>query len=276
MIKEVTVSKKLFQILNVAQLMPGEYQPRKQFDPLALEKLAETIKEVGILMPLLVRPKSTDKYEIIAGERRWRAAQIAGTFEIPCIVSDEPDEQALIKGLIENLSREDLNPIEEAQGIDKLIKEFHLTHVEAGRILGKSRGEVSNLLRLLELDRNIFTLLMDGDLNETHGRLLAGLPFSEQYPLARKAAIKKWSTRDLEREIKKLKTPNADSINKNSHLSSDSKRLERQLIEYLGAAVKLEEKGKQKGEIRILYQSLDELDGILIKIGLLNKVEAEY
>ncbi len=275
MLNQKSNEKKLeFKHIAITHLMPGEYQPRKQFDPIALDKLAETIKEVGILMPLLVRPRIGDSFEIIAGERRWRAAQIAELTEVPCLISVEPDKLALIKGLIENLSRENLNPIEEAKGIERLIEEFNCTHLEVAKYFGKSRAEISNLLRLLDLHDNVKLLLIDRDLNETHGRLLASLPQEEQYLIARKAVAKKWSTRALEREIQGLKNP-LGTVSKND-LSADSKRLEFRLSEYLAARVKLDERGKQTGEIHIPYNSLDELEGILIKIGFMQKDDDEY
>lgn len=152
-----------------------------------------------------LRPKSANTYEIIVGERRWRAAQLVGLKEIPCIISSDNDKEVLIKGLIENLSRQDLNPIEEAKGIARLIEEFKLGHEEVGKILGKSRSEVSNLVRLLKLDNRVHTLLMSGDLSETQGKLLAGVPKDEQYPLARKAIAKEWSSRGLEKAIQQKK-----------------------------------------------------------------------
>lgn len=166
------IPKTVIKEIPIYQLARGRYQPHQQFDKIALQELAETIKQVGILEPLVVRLKTTDRYEIIAGERRWRAAQLAGLDVVPCLVGTYTDEQAIQMALIENLSRQDLNPIEEAEATARLIAEFDYTHDMAANALGKSRTEITNLLRLLKLDALVRTLILSNDLTEAHGKLL--------------------------------------------------------------------------------------------------------
>lgn len=258
-------SKIQFQELATHLLVQSELQPRKQFDVNALHELAETIKANGIIMPIIVRPKANGTYEIVAGERRWRAAQMVGLKEVPCLISQHPDEKALINALIENIARRDLNPMEEAKGISRLIEDFNYSHEEAARVLGKSRSEVTNILRLLKLDSKVQILINKGDLNKTHGRVLAEVAVEKQYEMARQTVAKDWSSRTLEKAITDLKKPKK-KLNLDQSKSSDIKRLERKLSEHLCAAVSLEN-SKKKWTIRIDCNSLDELEGVFEKSG---------
>lgn len=272
------VSKTSLKEICIYQLIKGQYQPRQAFDPKALQELADTIKNVGVLEPLIVRLKNTIEknhtstietiYEIIAGERRWRASQLAGLEKVPCLIGEFTDEQAIQIALIENLSRQDLNPIEEAEAIARLIEEFSFTHEEVAKRLGKPRTEVTNLLRLRKLDTRVKTLLISKDLSESHGKILAGVPIEQQYHYAKAAVVKNWSIRALEKAIKQISKPN-DRLLKNPMDESDPnvKRLERNLSDYLGTSIALEVNAKQQGKLQIVFNNLEEFEGILQKIG---------
>ena len=258
----------IFKMLPIHQLSKGSYQLRYQFDEAELLKLAETVKQVGILQPLVVRQKSANLYEIIAGERRFRAAQIAELKEVPCLISNDLNQQSLIKGIIENIARENLNPIDEAKGMQRLIEEFNFSHEAVAKVFGKSRSEISNSLRLLKLDAKVQLLLMDGDLSATHGRLLAGVAKENQYVMAEKAIAKSWSMRALEKVIQQQKQVLKPKTPKQSNkVSVDLQRLERQLSEQLCTELKFEEKSKNNGYLKIRYHNLDELEGILQRLG---------
>ena len=261
------IPKAVAKEIPVEQLTRGTYQPRQQFDTQALQELAETIKNVGILEPLIVRSKTATTYEIIAGERRWRAAQLAGLDIIPCFVSSYTDEQAIQIALIENLSRQDLNPIEEAQAIARLIEEFEYTHEMAASVLGKPRTEITNLLRLLKLDGRVRTLIVSGDLSESHGKLLAGLPISKQYDYGHRAAVKGWSIRALEKAIKQEEAKTSLTALPLKQSDKNLERLERQLSDHLGASVRFTMEKNNSGQVNIRFNSLDELDGILERVG---------
>lgn len=244
----------------------GEYQPRQSFDATALQELAATIRRVGILEPLIARPKTPQRYEIIAGERRWRAAQIVGLDSVPCLVANYSDEEAIQIALIENLGRQNLNPIEEAEGIARFIEEFGYTHEEAAASIGKPRTEVTNLLRLLKLDSRVRGFIANGALTESHGKILAGLPPEKQHAYAERSLTKHWSIRALEQAIKQdqKKNSNASSAQKqNAYVQ----RLQRTLSDHLGYPVMIDLEAEREGHVKIRFTTLDELDGILQKVG---------
>ncbi|CAM4041017.1 ParB/RepB/Spo0J family partition protein [Shewanella aquimarina] len=245
-------------------LQPGKYQPRKDMSPEALEELAESIKTQGIIQPIVVRKVSDQGYEIIAGERRWRASQLAKLDKVPCIVKQVPDEAAGVIALIENIQREDLNAMEEAIALERLIKEFDLTHQQTADAVGKSRTTVSNLLRLNGLEEPVKRMLEYGDIDMGHARALLALPGDEQTNLARVVIAKELTVRETERLVNK--TLNPPEIVDKPAKDQDVARLESQLIEKLGAKVSISHNKKGKGKMVINYQNLAELDGIIEKI----------
>ncbi|MBL8437864.1 MAG: ParB/RepB/Spo0J family partition protein [Zoogloeaceae bacterium] len=246
--------------LPVDELRPGKYQPRTRMDPGSLEELAASVKTQGVMQPILVRPLGLDGYEIIAGERRWRAARIAELVDVPCLVREIPDEAALAMSLIENIQREDLNPLEEAAGIQRLIDEFAMTHQEAADAVGRSRPAASNLLRLLQLARPVQELLMAGDIDMGHARALLPLDGAGQVQLANVVAARGYSVRETERLVahalnprqKKTPVPNRDLL-----------RLEEEIADRLGATVKIKANQKGAGTITLHFGNLDQLDGLL-------------
>lgn len=248
--------------LLVSSLVPGKYQPRTRMDKVALEELAQSIKDRGIVQPILVREIATGKFEIVAGERRWRAAQIAGLATVPALVRDIPDEQALGIGLIENIQREDLNAIEEATGIKRLIDEFKLTHETAAQAVGRSRAAVSNLLRLLDLSKPVQEMLMDGKLDMGHARALLALSKAKQVELAHQIIAKALSVREAERLVKhELDPPKAGKTKLTA--DADTRRLENDLAEKLGTRVEVKADKKGGGSLTIAFMSFEHLDGIL-------------
>jgi ParB family transcriptional regulator, chromosome partitioning protein len=251
--------------LNVAQLQPGKYQPRSYMDDVALQTLADSIKAQGIMQPILVREVATDKYEIIAGERRWRASQIAGLEQIPVLVRDIADESALAMALIENIQRENLNPLEEAQGIKRLIDEFAMTHEKAADAVGRSRVAVSNLLRLLTLTHAVQDMLMQNKLDMGHARALIGLDAAQQILLANKIAQQKLSVREVENLVKNIGAEAKPKTQKSS-TNRDVMALQNTLSEKLGASVSISAKANGAGTLKINYSSLDQLDEIIKKI----------
>ncbi|MDH1472397.1 ParB/RepB/Spo0J family partition protein [Shewanella sp. GD03713] len=261
----VVVDKKEELIhLDLDLLQPGKYQPRKDMSPEALEELAHSIRNQGIIQPIVVRPVSDSQYEIIAGERRWRASQLAGVEKIPCIVKSVPDEAAVAIALIENIQREDLNAMEEAIALQRLMQEFELTHQQVADVVGKSRASVSNLLRLNGLNEPVKRLLEYGDIDMGHARALLAIEGEEQTNLARLVAAKELTVRETERLINQ--TLNPPKPVETTTKDQDVCRLEQQLIERLGAKVSIAHSSKGKGKIVINYQNLAELDGILSKI----------
>ncbi|MCT8982478.1 ParB/RepB/Spo0J family partition protein [Shewanella algae] len=250
--------------LDVDLLQPGKYQPRKDMSPEALEELAESIKAQGVIQPIVVRKISDDKYEIIAGERRWCAAQIAKLDKVPCIVKQVADEAAVAIALIENIQREDLNAMEEAIALNRLIEEFDLTHQQIADAVGKSRATVSNLLRLNGLNEPVKRLLEYGDIEMGHARALLALQGEEQTSVARLVVAKELTVRETERLVNKVLNPAKEA--EKPVKDTDVARLESQLIERLGAKVSISHGSKGKGKIVINYQNLAELDGILAKI----------
>jgi ParB family chromosome partitioning protein len=248
--------------LAVTSLSPGKYQPRTHMDQAALAELADSIKQRGIVQPILVREVSNNKFEIIAGERRWRAAQLAGLATVPVLVREIADDAALGIGLIENIQREDLNAMEEAAGIQRLIDEFKLTHEEAAKAVGRSRSAVSNLLRLLELAKPVQDMVMAQKLDMGHARALLSLAKSTQVELAHQIVHKSLSVRDAERLAK---TTSALPKSKKAALSNnaDVRRLETDLSDKLGTNVTIKLDKKNNGTVTIAFMGFEHLDGIL-------------
>ena len=254
--------------LPVANLQPGKYQPRTQLDSTTLEELASSIRAHGLMQPILVRPiggsLGDDRFEIVAGERRWRAAQMAGLTEVPTLIRDIPDESALAMALIENIQRENLNPLEEAQGLERLVDEFSLTHQEAADAVGRSRPAASNLLRLLQLVEPVQELLMRSEIDMGHARALLPLSGVLQVQLAQRVVQKGLSVRDTERLVQQaLKPPKEHPVSKPDR---DVLRLQEELSDSLGANVEIRTNKKGAGAIRIDFGNLDELEGILQKM----------
>jgi ParB family chromosome partitioning protein len=251
--------------LPVASLQPGKYQPRTQMDSTSLEELAASIRAQGLMQPILVRPiggsLGDERFEIVAGERRWRAAQMAGLTEVPTLIRDIPDESALAMALIENIQRENLNPLEEAQGLQRLIDEFSMTHQEAADAVGRSRPAASNLLRLLQLVPPVQELLMRSEIDMGHARALLPLSGALQIQLAQRIVQKGLSVRDTERLVQHaLKPPKPAQANKPDR---DVLRLQEELSDSLGANVEIRANKKGAGTIRIDFGNLDQLEGIL-------------
>ena len=259
--------------LKLSQLRPGKYQPRTRMDEGSLYELAESIRSQGVMQPILVRPVGASGYEIIAGERRFRAAKLAGLDEVPVLVKEVPDEAAAVMALIENIQREDLNPLEEAQGLQRLVSEFKLTHEQAAQAVGRSRSAATNLLRLLNLTAPVQQMLMAGDLDMGHARALLGLEAAQQVLCANQIAAKKLSVREAEKLVAKTQGAGrqAPLLRVKKDKSRDLVRLEEQLADALAAAVEIRVHRKTKrgeqGEIAISFGSLDELNGLLDKLG---------
>ena len=262
--------------LRVAQLRSGRYQPRTRMDEGSLYELAESIKSQGVMQPVLVRPLagSANDYEILAGERRVRAAKLAGLDEVPVLVKDVPDEAAAVMALIENIQREDLNPLEEAQGLQRLVSEFKLTHEQAAAAVGRSRSAASNLLRLLNLAAPVQQMLMAGDLDMGHARALLSLDNAQQILSANEIVARKLSVRDAEKLVARAPGNGRQSplLRVKKDKPRDLVRLEEQLADALAAAVEIRvmrktQRGEQ-GEIAIAFGSLDELNGLLDKLGI--------
>ena len=250
--------------LPVSKIQPGRYQPRQHFDQDALEELSQSIKAQGIIQPIVVR-RVNEGYEIIAGERRWRASQMAGLAEVPAIIQDLPDQAIVAISLIENIQREDLNVLEEAVALDRLLNEFQLTHLEVAEAVGKSRAQVTNLLRLLKLNDDVKQLLVSGKLDMGHARALLSLPSSQQSEVADKIIINDFTVRQTEEYVKQLLNPVAVSAPAEKP-DPNVKRLEGELADKLSAKVMIRQQPKGKGQLVIHYNSLDELDGILTHI----------
>ncbi len=256
-------------LLKVEQLRPGKYQPRSYMDEAALQTLAASIKTQGIMQPILVRHIDDEHYEIIAGERRWRASQIAGLEEVPVLVREIADEAALAMALIENIQRENLNPLEEAQGIKRLIDEFAMTHEKAALAVGRSRVAVSNLLRLLSLCAPVQDMLMHGKLDMGHARALIGLSGAQQIMLAEQIVQSDLSVREVESLVKKINGETEKVPQKLIHKineSPDVLRLQEALSDKLGAMVSIKAGSNGAGTLKISYANLDQLDEIVSKI----------
>jgi len=249
-------------LLSVAALKPGKYQPRTRMGQEALAELAQSIKVRGVIQPILVRPVSGTQYEIVAGERRWRAAKMAGLNEVPVIIRQVTDDAALGIGLIENIQREDLNAMEEAAGIQRLVDEFKLTHEEAAKAVGRSRSAVTNLLRLLDLSQPVQDMVMDGKIEMGHARALLGLAKSRQVEVANQVAAKGLSVRETER-LARISTEGPKPGHAAKRVDPDTRRLQDELAEALGTAVSIKAGKKGKGTLAIAYSSLDQLDQIV-------------
>ena len=265
--------------LALADLVPGQYQPRTRMDEGALYELAESIKAQGIMQPILVRPLAGEggagRYEIIAGERRYRAAKLAGLDSVPVLVRDVPNEAAAAMALIENIQREDLNPLEEAQGLSRLVKEFGLTHEQAAQAVGRSRSAASNLLRLLNLADPVQTMLMAGDIDMGHARALLALDKATQITAGNQIAAKKLSVRETEALVKKMGTDFSPAQPKSAPAKSrDIQRVEEELSDLLMAEVEVRVKKRVKrgartedvGELAIQFGSLDALNGLIERL----------
>ncbi|AXV63801.1 ParB/RepB/Spo0J family partition protein [Pseudoalteromonas lipolytica] len=252
------------QKLAIEFLQSGKYQPRKDMSEEALEELASSIRAQGIIQPIVVRPIGANKYEIIAGERRWRAAQLAKLDSVPCIIKDVPDEAAVAIALIENIQREDLNAMEEAIALNRLLNEFELTHQQVAEAVGKSRTTVTNLLRLNNLNEDVKILLEHGDIEMGHARCLLALEGEAQSDAARLAVAKALTVRETEKLVRSIlePAPQKEVLEKDP----DVKQLEQKLAENLGAKVEINYNKKGKGKLVISYTSFDELDGILSRI----------
>jgi len=252
------------RMLKVNQLQPGKYQPRSYMDDEALQTLAASIKTQGIMQPILVRELAADKYEIIAGERRWRASQIAGLEEVPVLVREIADEAALAMALIENIQRENLNPLEEAIGIKRLIDEFSMTHEKAAEAVGRSRVAVSNLLRLLTLSQSVQDLLMKNALDMGHARALVGLESAQQVMLANRIVSEQLSVREVEQAVKAKQTSVKPKAKKATNY--DVLELQERLSQTLGTSVSISSKSDTAGVLKINYSHLDQLDEIIAKL----------
>lgn len=250
--------------LAVGKLQPGKYQPRTHMDQASLESLANSIRSQGIMQPILVRLVSDDKYEIIAGERRWRASQLAGLTEVPVIIKEIPDEAALAMALIENIQRENLNPIEEANGIQRLIDEFEMTHEAAAQAVGRSRSAVTNLLRLQSLHAVVQEMLAYSKLDMGHARALLALDGAKQIAAAEEIVQNQLSVRSAEQLVKKLSSV-AVASEKVPAKDRDILRLQETLAQALGAAVTIDSSKNGSGTLKIRYASLDQLDEIISK-----------
>jgi ParB family chromosome partitioning protein len=258
-------STNLLKQMPIDLLQSGRYQPRQNIEPEALQELANSIRAQGVIQPIVVRAIGDKRYEIIAGERRWRAAQLAGLDTIPAIVKSIDDEAASAMALIENIQREDLNPLEEAIAYHRLTEEFGLTHQEVAHLVGKSRTAISNLLRLLNLNADVKMLVENGDLEMGHARALLALSGSTQSDIARNVVNKSLSVRETESLIRRLQKAPVSS-KKVKTLDPDIRRLQENLSEKLGAKVAIEHGAKGDGKLVITYSNLDELDGILAHI----------
>lgn len=249
--------------LPLGQLSRGKYQPRRDIQPEALEELADSIRAQGVMQPIVVRPIGEDRYEIVAGERRWRAAQLAELDVIPAVIREVSDEVALALALIENIQRENLNAIEEALALKRLGDEFEMTQQQMADAVGKSRTQVANLLRLLALDNEVQTLLERGDLDMGHARALLTLNSAQQRQVAHEVVNNDLTVRATEALVKKVQSQPVAPTPRRPAKTSDVARLETQLAELLGAPVSIDHGQRGKGKVTIRYTSLEELDGIL-------------
>jgi len=251
--------------LPVTSLRPGKYQPRTRMDEASLAELAASIKARGVIQPIVARAVGGSQYEILAGERRWRAARMAGLESVPAVVREVPDEAALGIGLIENIQREDLSPLEEANGLKRLIEEFRLTHEQVAGAIGRSRVGVTNLLRLLDLAPAVQSMLQEGRIDMGHARALLALSKARQVEVAEQIAAKGLSVREAERLVQQATLPPAAKAAA-PRLDADSRRLQEELSESLGASVHLKPRASGKGSVVIDYSSLDELSGIVKRL----------
>jgi ParB family chromosome partitioning protein len=264
-----TAAEDVLRDLNVNQLKPGKYQPRSHMDEAALNDLAASIKAQGVMQPILVRELAVGGFEIIAGERRWRAAQLAGLTQVPVLVRKVADNVALAMALIENIQRENLNPLEEATGIQRLIDEFKMTHQTAADAVGRSRSAASNLLRLLKLPQAIQDMVAEGKLDMGHARaILALVSAAQQIAAANKIAVEGLSVREAEQLVQKLAHPQHAKPGKSKIADRDILSLQERIAETLGTKVGLKHGSKGSGKLVIEYRTLDQLDDVLTKLGI--------
>jgi ParB family chromosome partitioning protein len=250
--------------LPVTAIRPGKYQPRTRMNEQALNELAASIKAQGLMQPLLVRPVAKDAYELIAGERRWRAAKIAGLIEVPVLIREVPDNAALAMALVENIQREDLNPIEEAAGLQRLLDEFRMTHEQAADAIGRSRSATTNLLRLLKLAKPVQAMLMDGALDMGHARALLPLEGARQIEAANRIAARGLSVRESEAlAVRLLRGPTS---RRKARTDRDLARLEQEVSERLGTTVQIRPGRKGSGTVVLHYSGLDHLEQLLKKL----------
>jgi ParB family transcriptional regulator, chromosome partitioning protein len=250
--------------LPVGRIRPGRYQPRTKMDQQALAELAASIRSQGLMQPVLVRPVERDRYELIAGERRWRAAQMAGLEEVPVLIREVPDDAALAMSLIENIQRENLNPMEEAAGVNRLVDEFKMTHEQAADAVGRSRSATTNLLRLLRLAKPVQEMLMEGALEMGHARALLALDGARQIEAANRVASRRLSVRDTEGLVQQmLRGPAARARQK---IDRDLARLEEEVSERLGTTVEIKTARKGTGKLVLHYSSLEHLEQLLKKL----------
>ena len=254
--------------VDIDLLQPGKYQPRIDMRSETLDELANSIRAQGVVQPIVIRPveSGSARYEIVAGERRWRAAQIAGLTEIPAVIRDIDDSAAIAMALIENIQREDLNPLEEARALERLVDEFDLTHQDAADAVGRSRASVSNLLRLLELEPDVAHMVEKRELEMGHARALLALSGAAQLRAARECVSKGLSVREIERLVKRLQSGKPGKKRAAAETDPDIRRFETDLSEKLGARVSVRHARTGKGVLEIRYNSLDELEGILTHI----------
>jgi len=252
--------------LPVGLLKPGRFQPRTRMDPQSIAELADSIKAQGLIQPILVRPIENGKYEIIAGERRWRASQLAGLTRIPVVIRAVPDKSALAMALIENIQREDLNPLEEATGIQRLVDEFDMTHDAAAQAVGRSRSAVTNLLRLLNLSKAVQDLLMQGKIEMGHARALLAVSGSRQAELAHQIISRSLSVREAEHLVGQAEVTSRKVSRVQQRKDRDLLALEEELSEILGTAVTVQTIRGGRGKLTIHYASLDQLDNVLQKL----------
>ena len=249
--------------IEISKIKPGRFQPRSNFDNEKLQELTESIKKQGVLSPILVRELGLNEYEVIAGERRLRSSKMAGLETIPCLVDQKKDQDALVSALIENLQREDLNPVEEARGLDRLKREFGLTQDEVATSTGKARSTIANSLRILSLPTSVLDLLSEGKIEKGHAKLLASMPPSDAEKMARKIIKESLTVKDLSNVSLKNKSKNSP---KSKQKDTDMLNIEQEMSESFGHKVEIETKNKKSGKVSIFYKSLDELDSIIAKI----------
>ncbi|UOP05063.1 ParB/RepB/Spo0J family partition protein [Conchiformibius kuhniae] len=255
----------------IGRVRPGRYQPRVQMDNDALQELAESIRAQGVIQPVVVRELGGREYELIAGERRWRAAQMAGLDEIPVVIKNTDDKTAMAMGLIENIQRENLNPIEEAQGFKRLIDEFELTHETVAEVVGRSRSAISNSLRLLKLPEPVQEMLFDRQLEMGHARAIVNLSVEEQLDLANKAVRHGWSVREMERRSRQVETYVPPPPRR---LDPDVGRLADSLTEHLGVPAQIQTRDRKKGKIVLHFDSADAFDGLMARLGVAYEEDA--
>ena len=261
-------SQQLLQEIPIEWIRPGKYQPRKGFDALKLDELANSIRSQGVIQPVVLRPTGDNRYEIVAGERRWRAAQLAEIEKIPAVIREVDDQSAVAVSLIENIQREDLNPWEESLALQRLVKDFDLTHQQVAEAVGKSRTAVTNMLRLANLSPGVVRLLTSGEIEMGHARALLSLDDMHQDAAAGEIAARHLNVRQAEALVRKLLAEDSTGSKKvKQKVDADTQRLEQQLSRKLGQSVSIRHTAKGSGKLTITYNSLDELDGIIGRFG---------